>query len=925
MNETDSADTSASRLIRYGLQLLLLIIVCYIGTRIGLLFYFHSDNVTLVWPSVGIGLVFMLWYGYRMWPGMALGIFLAMVTTHAPIALVVGGAMGNTLAALSATFLLRRAARFRPELDRVRDVLALLVFGAAGGALVSAAFGTASLWMAGIVGDNLIEVELGWWMGDAMGVLIIAPMFLALRAPFPFASTLWRWLEGVLLLVLVAILGHFIFGLWAHSDLLHSFAFLVLPFVIWAALRFAQLGVISVIWVVAAQAFWGTINGDGPFIIGDAQLNIIGVHIFLAIVAITAMILAAVITERRIVAEALRQRERQLETIARISPAGIFRTDAAGRVTFVNRRCTELSGLTVTGSMGLNWADGIHADDRERVLAGWLDAVQRQEPFRTEVRFVHPDGHVTWVIGETTPEVDDQGKISGYVGTLADITDLKRSTSALISEKERLGILLASLSDGVVTLDPDGRIRSMNPAAERLIGRPWAEVDGQRLEEVVQLLDEQGEVHFDAADWAALSQNGARRRSREAILLGDGGRQSYINYSFAPLPGTEGGPGGSVIVCRDVTENRMFQIDRQEMEKLRILAHSHQEWQATFDAITDLISLHDRDHNIVKANRAFMEYYNLTLDEIPCRKCFDLVHDQQQPIADCFSLEARSREMPLTREYRDTVKGKVWQLSVFPFRSPEGEFAFCIRIAKDITERKENEMKLILSDRLAALGQMAAGIAHEINNPLATISACAEGLQRRIVHDEYQADLFGSYLGIIEEEVARCTAITTNMLSFVRRSPDNKEGLGLNHILDRTLEMVGYQGRLKRVKVMRNFADPLPAVSGNEGELRQVFLAIVVNALDAMDDRGTLAVETGYDNDTVWAAIHDSGPGIPDDVQARIMEPFYTTKHGRGGTGLGLSIASRIITDMQGRIEVRSVPGEGASFLIHLPVPNLTV
>ncbi|MBN2432534.1 MAG: PAS domain S-box protein [Acidobacteria bacterium] len=906
------------------LRILLLVAIYLAGAMIGLTPPFFTESTSLLWPPAGVALAFLLRFGCRLWPGVVVGAGLAALVLPVPFELAAGVAAGDLAGALTAAYLLHRFAGFRLELDRIRDVLSLIAIGFGIGPLVSAGIICFCLWLGGHPAADLLPVGLGWRFGEAMGVLILAPLLLALQAPMLFPGTRWRWLEGAILVGLVLVMGQSIHRMWLYDELAYVFAILLFPLVIWAALRFGQAGVATLVLIVAVEAFWGTLAGRGPFIIGDSQVNIIYLQIFLVIVASTGMTLAAVVTERRAAAESLRRRERQLDTIARISPAGIFRTDAAGRVTYVNRRCTELSGLTTTDSMGLGWADGIHPADRERVLAGWRDAVQRQESFRTEVRFVHPDGQVTWIIGETTPEIAENGQIAGYVGTMADITDLKRSAAALNTEKERLGILLASLSDGVITLDKDGRVRSMNPAAERLIGRPFGEIAGHRLEEVAQLLDEKGEVHFDAADWAALSQNGARRQSREAILLGDRGRQNYINYSFTPLPGPADDPGGSVIVFRDVTENRIFQIERQEMEKLRILARSHQEWQATFDAITDLISIHDQEHNILKANRAFMEYYKLTPDEVPCRKCYDLIHEQDQPIADCFNREVRHGDMPVTREFRDSVKGKVWQLSVFPYKSPDGEFAFCIRIAKDITERKDNEMKLILSDRLAALGQMAAGIAHEINNPLATISACAEGLQRRIVHDEYQADLFGSYLGIIEEEVARCTAITTNMLSFVRRSPDSEEGLNLNYILDRTIEMVGYQGRLKRVKVMRNFADPLPAVSGNEGELRQVFLAIVVNALDAMADRGTLAVETTHKSGTVCVAIHDSGPGIPAEVQGRIMEPFYSTKHDRGGTGLGLSIASRIITDMQGRIEVRSVPGEGASFLIHLPVQNDT-
>jgi two-component system cell cycle sensor histidine kinase/response regulator CckA len=247
-------------------------------------------------------------------------------------------------------------------------------------------------------------------------------------------------------------------------------------------------------------------------------------------------------------------------------------------------------------------------------------------------------------------------------------------------------------------------------------------------------------------------------------------------------------------------------------------------------------------------------------------------------------------------------------------------------IVRDITDEKEKEMQLIMTERLAALGQMASGIAHEINNPLATIAACAEGLLNRAKKGQLDRGLVENYLGIISEEVVRCKGITTSMLSFVRKADYEKKEMDINDLLDKTVELIGFQGRFKEVRVTKNYGQAITA-RGIDGELKQVFLAVIVNALDAMEDKGSLTVDTEVvtpdtdDNrrEFVCVRIKDTGPGIPIDLTNRIFDPFFTTKGEKGGTGLGLSIVHKIIKDHGGSVTVSSDRGSGTTFTITLP------
>jgi len=368
--------------------------------------------------------------------------------------------------------------------------------------------------------------------------------------------------------------------------------------------------------------------------------------------------------------------------------------------------------------------------------------------------------------------------------------------------------------------------------------------------------------------------------------------------------------------------NRMAQLlqGKNEMlwEQVRLLSRSQKEWRETFDSITDLIAVIDKDFNITRANRAFHEYFTISPYAEINKKCHELLGTCHE--SECLHIKSMENRRPASSELHDAKTGKILQVSFFPYFSPEGDSLGSIFIGKDITEKKENDMRLIMNERLAALGEMASGIAHEINNPLATIAACTEALLNRMEKEKIDSILFQSYLRIIEEEIDRCKSITTSMLSFVRKVDNEKKGVIINEALDRAIEMVTFQGRLKNVVYLKNFQTEMPQVQGNESELRQVFLTIIVNALDAMEDKGTLTIETGTEGNTVFVKISDTGPGIPSDLIGRIFDPFFTTKSEKGGTGLGLSIAKRIVQENNGRIDVASEEGKGTTFTIILPI-----
>ena len=374
------------------------------------------------------------------------------------------------------------------------------------------------------------------------------------------------------------------------------------------------------------------------------------------------------------------------------------------------------------------------------------------------------------------------------------------------------------------------------------------------------------------------------------------------------------------IVQHKRTEEERETLIQELQDLVKKVSRSKQEWQETFDSITDLISITDKDSRIIKANRAFSDHYAVSPQELIGRDCHSLVYDQADPGPDCPHAAAIAEGKQSTRELISPDGRKTFLISVFPYFSPEQTPQGAISIMRDVTDRKEQETRLAMTERLAALGRMASGIAHEINNPLAAINGCAEGLVSRIDRDRFDPEFFRNYLKIIQEEIFRCKGITTGMLSFVKKDTCENKNMDINVVLSKSLDIIGFQGRLKSINVVYDLQPDMPPLRGSEGELMQVFLSLLTNALDAMHDKGTLTLSTALDNGMVAIAVSDQGSGISLANQSKIFDPFFTTKADSGGTGLGLAIASKIIANHNGTITVSSKDGKGATFRIMLPV-----
>jgi len=276
------------------------------------------------------------------------------------------------------------------------------------------------------------------------------------------------------------------------------------------------------------------------------------------------------------------------------------------------------------------------------------------------------------------------------------------------------------------------------------------------------------------------------------------------------------------------------------------------------------------------------------------------------------------------REEEMVVAGELKRFRLTTAPLPGGDDgAHLIVLVEDITLAKQLERQMLLTERLTTAGRLAAGVAHELNNPLATIAGCAESLQSRLQEAAHagRAELvdFPTYLRLIEEEAYRCKDITGNLLQFVRDPGSRRTATDVNALVLKTSELISHQARYAGAALTPELDATLPALTVNEGQLRQVFLGLASNALDAMEGRGRLIIRTRRVRRDVEVEFEDEGPGIPDEVAARIWDPFFTTKPPGQGTGLGLALAQSIVTDHGGRIEMQTHVGKGSIFRVVLP------
>jgi PAS domain S-box-containing protein len=347
------------------------------------------------------------------------------------------------------------------------------------------------------------------------------------------------------------------------------------------------------------------------------------------------------------------------------------------------------------------------------------------------------------------------------------------------------------------------------------------------------------------------------------------------------------------------------------------------------DSISDALVVLDRGLRVVAANRRYIEAFGISGAGLVGSSCHDSLNCPEQVsggeghrCAACEAIDSRQARRLLRTRPDAEGRPRRWEVSFNPVAGAGGEITHIVEVWRDISERSLLESQLAHSERLASLGLLAAGVGHEINNPLASMLAGVESLERWLGRGQFDADGVteaAEVLALIETEARRCSETTRKLMLLAQPYQTAATKMDVNRAVLDTFSLLDYEMRRLNVQRVEDLDPDLPEIWARASGIRGVCMNLMMNAVQAMQQGGTLTVRTRREGGGVTIEITDTGPGIDPAHLDRIWDPFFTTKPVGQGTGLGLSISQRIITRHGGRIRVESRPGEGAGFILWLP------
>jgi two-component system NtrC family sensor kinase len=367
----------------------------------------------------------------------------------------------------------------------------------------------------------------------------------------------------------------------------------------------------------------------------------------------------------------------------------------------------------------------------------------------------------------------------------------------------------------------------------------------------------------------------------------------------------------------------MTNISEEKLDdETRVLVSvAKRQWERTFDAISESLMIVDRNYVIKRANLALADELGTAIQRVVGQKCHEVragsahkfIGSGAQPCVGCPVAEAQRCGVAAEGEVRST-HGRTYILRAFPVLDPEETLTVCHY--HDVTDERVMTSELASAERLAAIGRLAGGVAHEINNPLGGILAFAQILQREKVTDEERKE----YLAEIEQSALRCKAIVEALLRFSRQAPrSERRSLLVNDVVRDAVRVFAAREPERAQPARLTLADRIPPVLGDAGQLQQVVTHLLTNALDSGSRRGEIEITTSADVPEVRITVGDRGSGIREEHLPRLYDPFFTTKAEGKGTGLGLAVAYAIVQDHGGKIAARNRVGGGAEFVVTLP------
>ncbi len=584
--------------------------------------------------------------------------------------------------------------------------------------------------------------------------------------------------------------------------------------------------------------------------------------------------------------------------------------DREGRITLINRKGCQVLGYTEEYILGKNWFDDFLPERlRDRSRAAYhlymLGEVPLPEEFTSSMLAA---GNVERIIyWHNSILYDEEGRISGSLHSGNDITEKR----AMQRELDLRAVLLDQAMDSIYMLDEQGNIIYMNEATwktrgytkEEMLGMNIAEiVDGRYKDRIKRLIKDVitcGELTFETVHNCKDGTVFPVEIYSKVIKIGD--KDCLIN------------------IARDISERKKAD---------QVISHSEERFRTILEEMDNGYFELDMHGCYKFVNDAMCKILGLDRSEIISRHFSSFIDRDDEKFIESIKNtidEVVNKGSAVAGLFGNILKGdgtrRIIGVSTSPMKDAVGKVIGVRGITRDITDRMKMEQQLLIASKLASIGELAAGVAHEINNPLTAIMGFAqllmeqEGLPLQMKQD----------LDKIYAQSQRAAKIVQNLLTFSRSYSLEKKIIDINELILRTLDMRSYEHKVNNIEIFTELASGPIWISADENQVQQVILNILVNAEHAIISRrrmGIIRINTEVIDQKVKISIVDNGPGIPDSIKDRIFDPFFTTKDVGVGTGLGLSVCHGIVTKHGGTITAESVEGFGSTFIIELPVAS---
>ncbi|RWJ29001.1 MAG: PAS domain S-box protein [Mesorhizobium sp.] len=894
-----------------------------------------------IWPPGGVFIATLILTSPYSWPwwilaGCLAEMFAQFVWFHSPLPagflIFVGNALG---AAVGATLVIRACGR-PVRLETLQEVLAFVVLGAGVAPLVSATVGSATLAWFGVESQTFTAVWPLFWIGDATGILLVAPPALVVIQYWRSKTQLspaQRVEAGVLGLIFLGV------GPLSLSDVYLPTPYIIMPPLLWAAARFEFRGAAVALTLLALITMALTISGDSQFV-GDPESQRqrqVMLQLFLAISAFSALIVAAISRQHQLALATSRDRERELSQLVDMVPSHVWRLTPDGEPIFFNKRMVDFLGLDVADTIkpGMSRLTAmieasVHPDDRAAFSDTLHHCLATGEVFAMRYRLRRLDGVYRWMSSRAAPMRDQDGRIVQWYGLCHDIDDQMHAEQALRRSERQLRETIDAVPVRIWSAKPTGGPVYFNKRYQdhfRSVIADFEALEEPRIEQLLQELIHPEDVPEVQNTLRNCFETGGmstmRFRWRE-----EHGAYRWAECRVEPRRNEEGEVaewyGVSLDIDDEVRAQEALRDRERELSQLVNMVPVHirrltPKGEPTFfnKRLLDFFGLYDLAQ-LDKPDMSRLAAAIQTLvhpDDAPL--LLDTVH-RSLAIGEPYSMRYRMRHADGAYRWVDG-RGE-------PVRDQSGAIVqwYAISIDIDGEVRAQEELRLAQASlarasQAASLAELSASIAHEVNQPLAAIVANSSACHRWLSAEPPNLDRAKITAERIIRDANSAAEVVSRIRALFRQSVEPRNRTMLGSIIAEARDLMAEEAARRRVRLDVDVGSSLPLLALDRVHIQQVLVNLIRNGMDAMDsiagDR-VLGVRVGRVGDVVQTEISDRGPGVafPD----KIFEPYFTTKG--NGMGMGLAISRSIVESHGGRLWAEKNEPQGATFVFTLPI-----